>query len=95
MAAVHKSQEKMGQAMKRMSNELQELVQRDASIEGEEETKPLLATINWDKELLAPTATSSLEQTVFSTPSPWFAGTRESEEEKSNMKGSVASRLPA
>ena len=95
MAAVHKSQEKMGQAMKRMSNELQELVQRDASIEGEEETKPLLATINWDKELLAPTATSSLEQPVFSTPSPWLARIPESEEGKASVKDSVTSGVPA
>ena len=55
VVAVQESQEKMGQAMERMSNELQELVQRDASIEGEEGTNPLLATTNWMKiyQLLA------------------------------------------
>ena len=56
--------------MDRMSNELQELVQRDASTKGEEETDPLPAITNWDENLPAPIATSSLEQPVFSTPSP-------------------------
>ena len=38
VVVVRESQEKMGRAMERMSNELQELVQRDAGTEGEEET---------------------------------------------------------
>ena len=59
----------MGQAMERMSNELQELVQRDAGIEDEEETNPWPVTTNWDEDLPAPPATSSLEQPIFSTPS--------------------------
>ena len=33
VAAIRESQEKMGQAMERMSNEVQELVQRDAGTE--------------------------------------------------------------
>ena len=37
VAAVRESQEKMGQALERMSNEVQELVQRDVGIDGEEE----------------------------------------------------------
>ena len=52
-----------------MSNELQELVQRDADTKGEEETDLLLATINWDEDVPTPPATSSLEQPIFSTPS--------------------------
>ena len=55
--------------MERMSNALQELVLRDTGIEGEEETYPLPMTTNWDEDLPAPTATSSLEQPIFSTPS--------------------------
>ena len=69
MATVRESQKKMGQAMERMSNELEELVQRNASTKGEEETDPLLATTNWDEDLPARIATSSLEQPLFSTPS--------------------------
>ena len=41
MAVVCESQRKMGQAMERMSNELQEIVQRDADTEREEEIDPL------------------------------------------------------
>ena len=60
----------MGQAMERMSNEVQESVQRDAGIDGEEETDPLPATANWNEDLLAPRATSSWEQPLPSTPFP-------------------------
>ena len=81
--------------MERMSNELQELVQRDTRTKDEEETDPLLAITNWDENLPAPSITSSLEQPVLSTPSPWFAGILESEEEKANVKEYVTSRLPA
>ena len=94
MAAVRESQEKMGQAMERISNELQELVQRDAGTEGEEETDSLLVTTNWDEDLPTPPTTSSSEQPIFSTPSPWLAGIPESEEEKANVKDSVTSGLP-
>ena len=58
VAAVRESQEKMRQALERMSNEVQELVQRDASTDGEEETNPWPARTNWDEDLLAPSATS-------------------------------------
>ena len=64
----------MWQAMERMSNELQELVQRDAGTKGEEKTDLLPSTTNWDDDIPAPTATSSLEQPIFSTPSTWLAG---------------------
>ena len=37
VAVVRESQEKMGQTMERMSNEIQELVKRDAGTDGEEE----------------------------------------------------------
>ena len=94
MVVVCESQEKMGQAMERMSNELQELVQRDAGIEGEEETHPLLVTTNWDEDLPAPPATSSLEQLIFSTTCTWLAGIPESKEEKASVKDSVTSGLP-
>ena len=70
VAAVRESQEKMGQAMERMSNELQELVQKDVGIDGEEETDPLPVRTDWDENLPAPSATSSWEQPLPSTPSP-------------------------
>ena len=73
VVAAREGQEKMGQAMERMSNELQELVQRDVGTEGEEETNQLPATTNWDKYLPTPTATSLLEQPIFSIPSTWLA----------------------
>ena len=61
VAAIRESQEKMGQAMERMSNELEELVQRDVGIEDEEKTNLLPVSTNWDEDLPAPTTTSSLE----------------------------------
>ena len=51
VAAVRESQEKMGQALERMSNEVQELVQKDAGTDGEEETDPWPARTNWDENL--------------------------------------------
>ena len=59
----------MGKAMERRSNELQDLVQKDVGTVGEEETNPLPTMTNWDEDLPAPLATSSLEQPIFSTPS--------------------------
>ena len=95
MAAVRVSQEKMGQAMERMSNEVQELVQRDGGIDGEEETDLWPATTNWDENLPTPSTTSSWEQPLPSTPSPWLARILEVEEEKASVKDSVTSGLPA
>ena len=59
VAVVRESQEKIGQALERMTNEVQELVQRDAGTNGEEETDPWPARTNWDEDLPAPSATSS------------------------------------
>ena len=59
VVAVWESQEKMEQALERMSNEVQELVQKNAGIEDEEEIDPLPAMTNWDENLLAPSATSA------------------------------------
>ena len=72
VVAIHESQEKMWQAMKRVSNELQELVQRDVGTEGEEEIDMALVTPNWDEGLLAPTAKSSMEQPMFLHVLPGF-----------------------
>ena len=94
VAAGRESQEKMGQTFERMSNKVQELVQKDAGIEDEEETDPWPARTNWDENLPAPSATSSWDQPLPSTPSPWLAGIPE-EEEKASVKDSVTSGLPA
>ena len=94
VAAVRESQEKMGQALERMSNEVQELVQKDAGIEDEEEADPWPARTNWDEDLPAPSATSSWDQPLLSTPSPWLVGIPE-EEEKTSVKDSVTSGLLA
>ena len=95
VAAVRESQEKMGQAMERMSNELQELGQRDDGTDGEEETDPLPSITNWDEDLPTPSATSLWEQPLHSTPSPWLARIPESEEEKASLKDFVTSGQPA
>ena len=50
VAAVHESQEKMWRAIDGMSKEIQDLVQRDAGIEGEEETEPIPASEHPAKE---------------------------------------------
>ena len=94
MAVVRESQEKMGQALERMSNEVQELVQKDAGTEDEEEANPWPTRTNWDEDLPAPSATSSWDQPLLSTPSPWLAGIPK-EEEKASVKDSVTSGLPA
>ena len=47
------------------------------------------------KNLPAPSATSSWEQPLPFTPSPWLAGVLESKEEKASVKDSVTSGLPA
>ena len=84
----------MGQAMERMSNEVQELVQRDAGTEDEEEAYPLPVTTNCDENLPTPSTASSWDQPLPSTPSPWLARIPESEEEKASAKDSVTSGLP-
>ena len=95
VAAVQESQEKMGQTLERMSNELQELVQKDAGTEDEEETDPLPMRTNWDEDLPAPSTTSSWDEPLLSTPSPWLARIpEEAEEEKASVKDSVTSGLP-
>ena len=51
-------------------------------------------TTNWDENLPGPSTTSSWDQPLLSTPSPWLARILESEEETASVKDSVASRLP-
>ena len=94
VVAVRESQEKMGPALERMSNEVQELIQRDAGTDGEEETDPWPARTNWDEDLLAPSAKTSWDQPLLSTASPWLAGIPKGEE-KASVKDSVTSGLPA
>ena len=84
----------MGQALERMSNEVQELVQKDVGTEDEEETDLWPARTNWDEDLPAPSATSSWDQPLPFTPSPWLAGIPK-EEEKASVKDLVTSGLPA
>ena len=60
--AVHESQEKMWRAINKMSKEIQELVQRDAGTEGEEKTKPLVASENLAEEEPVSVETSAMAQ---------------------------------
>ena len=85
----------MEQALERMSNEVKELVQKDASTEDEEEIDPLPAMTNWDENLLAPGETSSWDEPLPSTPSPWLAGIPTAEEEKASVNDSVTFKLRA
>ena len=52
VGTVSESQERMWRAIDRMSGEVQELVQRDTSTEGEEETEPLPVVENPAEEEL-------------------------------------------
>ena len=67
-------------AIERMSKELQELIQGDAGIDGEEEADLVLVTTNLDTTKLAPTGTSSI-----GTPWAWLEGIPK--EEESSVKG--------
>ena len=69
----------MWEAIERISKDLQELIQRDAGIDGEDEADPAPAAINLDAAELAPTKTVST-----GAPWSWLAGIPE--EEESNVK---------
>ena len=53
MAAVRESQEKMWRAIDDMTTEVQEMVERDASTNGGEETEPMPVIINLAEKELA------------------------------------------
>ena len=77
VAAVRESQERMWRAIDGMSTEVQQLVQRDAGIEDEEDTKPLPIVENPAKEEPIPTETSAIfeptpKRQFLHDPSPQF-----------------------
>ena len=76
-------------AIERISKDLQELIQKDAGAEEEDEADEDLApgTTNGDTVELSPAATSSM-----GTPWSWLRGIPE--EEESSMKDSVTSGIP-
>ena len=61
---VHESQERTWRAIDRMSTEVQELVQRDAGTEGEEETKPLALVENPAEEEPVLTKVSEIAEPI-------------------------------
>ena len=75
VAAVQEGQQKTWGAIERISKHLQELIQKDASTDGEDETDPALAATNWDILESAPVGTSSI-----STPWSWLGRIPEEEE---------------
>ena len=88
VAAVRDGQQKMWGAIERISKYLQELIQRDTSIDGEDEADPVPATTNLDAAELAPT-----EIVLIGTSWSWLEGIPE--EEESSVKDSVTSVLPS
>ena len=69
VAAVREGKQKTWGAIERISKDLQELIQKDAGAEEEDEADEDLApgTTNWDKVEWAPVATSSM-----GTPWSWL-----------------------
>ena len=81
-------------AIERISNDLQELVQRDVGTEGEEDgTDLVLVTPNLDKEASIPDATKSWIPPK-TEPDHWPIPIIP-EEEVASVKDSVTSRLPS
>ena len=87
VAAVRDGQQKTWGAIERISKDLQELIQKDAGTDGEDEEDPVPVTTNLDTAESAPAGTSSI-----GTPWSWLEGIPE--EEESSVKDSVTSGLP-
>ena len=60
MATVRDGQQKTWGAIKRISKDLQELIQKDAGTDGEDEEDPVPVTTNLDIAKSAPVGTSSI-----------------------------------
>ena len=74
VAAVREGQQKTGGAIERISKNLQELIQKDAGTDGEDEANLAPAATNWDIPESAPIGTSSI-----GTPWSWLEGILEEE----------------
>ena len=88
VAAVLDGQQKIWEAIERISKYLQELIQRDAGTDGEDEADPTLVTTNLDAAKLAPAETVSI-----GTSWSWLEGIPT--EEESSVKHCVTSGLPS
>ena len=88
VAVVQEGQQKTWGAIERISKDLQELIQKDAGADEEDEgdEDPIPAITNWDTVESAPAGTSSI-----GTPWSWLEGIPE--EEESSVKDLVTSRL--
>ena len=60
VATVQEGQQKTWGAIERISKDLQELIQKDAGTDGEDEEDPVPATTNLDTAESAPIGTSSI-----------------------------------
>ena len=87
VAAVQESQHKTWEAIERINKDLQELIQKEAGTDGEEETDPAPAATNWYILESPPDGTSSIGTTW-----SWLGGIPK--EEEPNVKDSVTSGLP-
>ena len=81
-------QQKVWGAIKRISKDLQEMIQRDASTDGEDEADLAPATTNLDVAVSAP-----IETVPLGTSWSWLKGIPE--EEESSIKDPITSRLPS
>ena len=90
MAAVHESQERMWRAMDGMSKDVQELVQKDAGTEEDEDTEPTLAV---EEPALAGTPTIAQPTPEKTIPARIFFSIPE--EDEVSVKDSVTSGLLA
>ena len=75
-------------AIERISKDVQELIQRDAGTDGEDETDMALVITNLDVAESAPTKTVSI-----GTPWSWLEGIPK--EEESSVKDSMTFGLPS
>ena len=87
VVTVRDGQQKTWGAIERISKDLQELIQKGASTNGEDEEDPVLATTNLNTAESAPIGTSSI-----GTPWSWLG--KILEEEESSVKDLVTSGLP-
>ena len=94
IAVVRESQERMWWAIDGMSTEIQELVQRDAGIEGEEATKPVPIVEDPAKEEPVPTATSAIAQPIPKKAVPTRSFFSIPEDDVVNVKDSVTFGVP-
>ena len=85
--------QKMWGAIDGMSKEIQELIQRDAGTDGEDDTKQLLASVNPAKNRPVPAEASTIAQTNLVKMGPTWSFFSIFEEDVANLNNSFTSGL--